>query len=89
MFKNCATTLGKDGCRINDEINIPFVKVKAVDTAGAGDVFNGVLAVCIAENMSIDRACRFAVTASGISVGRNYVLNAIPYRDETYDNISA
>ena len=82
-FKNCVTTLGKDGCRINDEINIPSVKVKAVDTTGAGDVFNGVLAVCIAENMSIDRACRFAVTASGISVGRNYVLNAIPYRDET------
>lgn len=82
QFQNCITTLGKKGCLINEEILVPSIDVKAVDTTGAGDTFNGVLAVCIAECMDLEKACKFAVTASGISVGRKYVLNAIPYREE-------
>lgn len=82
-FENCITTLGKKGCLINGAISVPAIDVKAVDTTGAGDTFNGVLAVCIAEGMDLKEACRYAVTASGISVGRKYVLNAIPYREET------
>ena len=81
-FRNVITTLGKRGCLINEEIMIPAIKIQAVDTTGAGDTFNGVLAVCISEGMELAEACRYAVTASGISVGREYVLNAIPYRTE-------
>lgn len=81
-FKNCITTLGKMGCVINGEISVPAIDVEVVDTTGAGDTFNGVLAVCVAEGMNLKKACRHAVTASGISVGRRYVLNAIPYREE-------
>ena len=81
-FKNCITTLGSKGCLINEEITISAIKVNPVDTTGAGDTFNGTLAVCIAEGMSLTDAARYAVTASGISVGRKYVLNAIPYREE-------
>ena len=81
-FKNCITTLGKDGCVINGKERICAIKVKAVDTTGAGDTFNGTLAVCIAEKMSLRTAARYAITASGISVGRKYVLNSIPYRNE-------
>ena len=81
-FRNVVTTLGKRGCLINEEITIPAMQTQAVDTTGAGDTFNGVLAVCLAEGMDITTACKYAVTASGISVGRKYVLNAIPYREE-------
>lgn len=81
-FENCITTLGKRGCMINGEISVPAIDVEAVDTTGAGDTFNGVLAVCIAEGMDLKKSCSYAVTASGISVGRRYVLNAIPYREE-------
>ena len=81
-FKNCITTLGKKGCLVNGTESVSGIEVKAVDTTGAGDTFNGTLAVCIAEGMSLTEACRYAVTASGISVGRKYVLNAIPYREE-------
>lgn len=81
-FQNCIVTLGKKGCLINEKTFVPSVEVKAVDTTGAGDTFNGVLAVCIAEGMHLEKACRYAVTASGISVGRKYVLNAIPKREE-------
>lgn len=81
-FKNCIITLGKKGCLINGKISIPGIEVKAIDTTGAGDTFNGVFAVCIAKGMSLKEACRYAVTASGISVGKKCVLNAIPYREE-------
>ncbi len=81
-FKNCITTLGKKGCLINGVDSISGIEVKAIDTTGAGDTFNGALAVCIAEGMSLADAAKYAVTASGISVGRKYVLNAIPYREE-------
>lgn len=81
-FKNCITTLGKDGCAVNDKERIPAVNVEPVDTTGAGDTFNGVLAACIAEKTDMHTAAEYAVTASGISVGRRNVLSAIPYRDE-------
>ena len=81
-FKNCITTLGSEGCDINGKIKIPAINVKAVDTTGAGDTFNGVLSVCLAEGMDIETACRYAVTASGISVGGQYVINTIPYRKD-------
>ena len=81
-FKNCITTLGKKGCLINGNESVSGISVKAVDTTGAGDTFNGTLAVCIAEGMNLKEACAYAVTASGISVGRKYVLNAMPNRNE-------
>ena len=87
-FKNCITTLGGDGCLINETVKLPPIRVKAVDTTGAGDTFNGVLAACIAEGMNLETSCRWAVAASGISVGRRYVLNAIPYRKETEQKLN-
>ena len=81
-FQNCITTLGSRGCSINDEMFIESLKVKALDTTGAGDIFNGVLAVCIAEKMDLKTSCEYAVTASGLSVTKKYVLNSIPKRRE-------
>lgn len=81
-YENCIITLGSKGCLINGETEIPSIHVNAVDTTGAGDTFNGVLAVCIAEGMDLKKACSYAVAASGISVSKRYVLNSIPYRDD-------
>lgn len=82
-FQNCITTLGSKGCLINNRQLIPADVVKAVDTTGAGDTFNGVFAVLVAEGASLEKACRYAVTAATLSVTKPYVLNAIPYREET------
>jgi len=86
-FKNCITTVGKKGCIINGKEEVPAIEVDVLDTTGAGDTFNGVLAVCIAEGMNLKKACEYAVTASGISVGRKYVLGAIPYREEIEERL--
>lgn len=81
-YENCITTLGDKGCSINDKTFIKAIPVQAVDTTGAGDTFNGVLAVCLAEGMDMETACRYGVAASGISVTRKGVMDAIPYRKE-------
>jgi len=86
-FKNCITTLGEKGCSINDEEFVPAIETRTVDTTGAGDTFNGVLAVCLAEGMSLKDSSRYAVAASGISVGIKGVLNAIPKREEIEEKI--
>ena len=47
---------------------VPGFKVKAVDTTGAGDVFNGALAVALAEGRPLGDAVRFANAAGALSV---------------------
>jgi len=42
--------------------------VEAVDTTAAGDVFNGALAVALAEGRSLPDACRWACAAAALSV---------------------
>ena len=81
-FHNVITTLGGKGCSINNEKFIDAIAVKPVDTTGAGDTFNGVLAVMLAEGKDLETACRYAVLASGLSVTKSGVLTAIPTREE-------
>ena len=81
---NTIVTLGEKGCLIKSENTlIPAEKVeKVVDTTGAGDTFNGVLASCLAENADMQTACKKANIASAIKVGRKYILDSIPNREE-------
>jgi ribokinase len=59
---------------------IPGFKVKAVDTTAAGDVFNGALAVCLAEGRALFDAVRFAHAAAALSVTRHGAQPSIPTR---------
>ena len=81
-FDNFIITLGKRGCLVNGKTEVPAIDVKPIDTTGAGDTFNGYLAACLLEGMPIELAARYAVAASGLSVGKRYVVGAIPYREE-------
>lgn len=75
------TTLGAKGCRIRStgEV-IPAPAAKAVDSTGAGDTFNAVLAVRLSEGESLRDACVAANEAAAQSVVVRYVMPSLPKR---------
>ena len=83
--ENVIVTVGKRGCIIKSEngMNIPAVSVgKVVDTTGAGDTFNGVLAASLAERKSLIDSAVAANSASSLGVTRRYAVSSIPTRKE-------
>ena len=76
------TTLGARGCRIRSTGEVvPSLPVKAIDSTGAGDTFNGVLAVRLAEGAPLREACAAANAAAAHSVTIRHVLPSIPQRN--------
>ncbi|MBM4093577.1 MAG: ribokinase [Planctomycetes bacterium] len=64
-------TLGSRGAFVSSEEftgSVPAFDVQAVDTTAAGDVFNGALAVALAERQPLRSAVRFASAAAALSV---------------------
>ncbi len=83
--KTVLVTMGSKGTFIATEDFkelIPAFKVKAVDTTAAGDVFNGALAVAIAENKPIREAVSFANAAAALSVTKLGAQPSAPTRKE-------
>ena len=82
---NVIITLGSKGAFVySDQASefVPSVKVKAIDTTAAGDIFNGALVVALAESRSLIDSVRFACKASAISVTRIGAQSSAPYRNE-------
>ena len=79
-------TLGEQGALFKDNnqiIHQPSYEVgPVVETTGAGDAFNGGLAVALAEEMPIDKALRFACATASISVTRQGTAPSMPNRHE-------
>lgn len=78
-------TLGSQGSFFYNgekEINIKPLKVKAVDTTGAGDTFNGAFAAALAEGFDDETAIKYATCMAGISVTRQGSAPSIPTREE-------
>jgi len=78
-------TLGSRGAFIADDSGNQLVagfKVKAVDTTAAGDIFNGALAVALAEGKALPAAVLFANAAAAISVTRLGAQPSVPSRKE-------
>ncbi len=74
-------TLGTQGVFVSHQGGsklIPAIKVEAVDTVGAGDVFNGVLAAHYSDIDAIDEVVSLAIIAAGLSVTRTGAQTAIP-----------
>lgn len=83
--KRVAVTMGSNGALVMDDRTAEFVpayRVEAVDTTAAGDVFNGALAVALAEGRKLGDAARFAAAASSIAVTRVGAQRSIPQREE-------
>ena len=83
--QNVIITMGARGALVvGEDLRqlIPAFKVKAVDTTGAGDVFNGALALGLAEGRPLLAASRFASAAAAISVTRMGAQASAPTRKE-------
>lgn len=78
-------TLGDKGAYIhgtNLQKFVPSPRVTPVDTTGAGDCFNGALAVGLSEGLSLEQAAHFACAAASQSVSRMGAQQAMPFRHE-------
>ncbi|MDR6125283.1 ribokinase [Bacillus sp. SLBN-46] len=62
--------------------HIPSRKVNAIDTTGAGDCFNGALAVALSEGNAFQESVEFAVKAASLSVQRKGAGVSMPFRRE-------
>jgi ribokinase len=80
-----AITLGSRGCLVATEegcILVSAPSVIAVDTVGAGDAFNGALAVALAEGRPLIEAAAWASAAGALAVTRPGAQGASPRREE-------
>ncbi|MDX5475027.1 MAG: ribokinase [Bacillaceae bacterium] len=80
-------TLGKKGCYLLEQGQtegklISGYQVKAIDTTGAGDAFNGGFAHFLAEGKSVEESCRLANAVAALSVTKFGTAPAMPFRKE-------
>ncbi|MGC9520958.1 MAG: ribokinase [Anaerolineae bacterium] len=90
-------TLGADGALAVSKAasgeawahHVPGYQVDVVDTTGAGDAFNGALAVALAEDQPLLEAVRFANAAAALQVTRQGAAPAMPTREEVETFLAA
>ena len=79
-------TLGAAGCLVRSREGgtrqLPAHPVRAVDAVGAGDAFNGALAVALAEGRSLFDAAAWANAAAALAVTIPGAQSALPTRAE-------
>lgn len=83
--RNVIVTCGAQGSYYRGEygeFSVPAKKVRAVDTTGAGDAYNGALCTALAEGKSIKDAMIFAGAYASLSVTRHGAAPSMPTRAE-------
>ena len=84
-LKQIIITLGEKGLFYSDgteEIYLKATPVKSIDTTGAGDAFNGGLAVALSENKSIKECLELANKVAGISTTKLGAGNSMPTKKD-------
>lgn len=77
-------TLGAQGCLVAagaSKLQVAAPRVEAIDTVGAGDAFNGALAVALGENRSLEEAAAWAAAAAALAVTQPGAQAALPFRE--------
>ena len=81
MFSNSIIiTLEKEGClyEYNEELRImPGIRVKTLDSTGAGDIFHGAFTYGVSQNYDIETILRLANVTAGLSVTKIGSRNSI------------
>ena len=84
-IKNIIVTEGEKGINYygqEKEIHLDTLKVKAVDTTAAGDVFAGAFAASLIAENELKKALEFAVQAAAYSVTKAGAQSSIPDKKE-------
>jgi len=74
---------GADDFLDGEAIEVPALRIHAVDTTAAGDCFVGVLASALDRGLSLAAAMRRAATAAAIACSRPGSQSSIPRSSET------
>ena len=82
-LKNVIVTLGKDGAVVSKQnepspIHIASFPVESVDATGAGDAFNGGLAVALATGYPLDNAVAYANAVGALATTRLGAQSSLP-----------
>ena len=83
--QNVVVTLGSRGSLLVNNEQTTFVsamKVKAVDTVGAGDSFTGSLAAFTDEGKDVLASMRLSTIVGGLQVQKHGAIPSMPYRNE-------
>ncbi len=83
--KNVIITLGVRGSYVSTpetKAYVPIIKVKGVDTTGAGDAFCGGLVTALSEGKNLVDAAKFGAVTSGLKVTRMGSSVAMATREE-------
>lgn len=86
-------TLEEKGClyRDNNQIKLmPSIKVKTVDSAGAGDIFHGTFVYGMANGFDLEKILKYSNLAGALSVTKVGVCDSIPSlaeMNEIYEQI--
>jgi len=85
-------TLGSRGCDVLAGVkrqHVPAFPVEALDTTGAGDCFNGALAVALARGLKMVEAVQYANAAAALAVTRFGAQASLPTDDEVQQFLQA
>ena len=83
--KNIIVTEGEKGINYyskNKKLHLDSLKVKAVDTTAAGDVFAGAFAASLMEKNDIKKSLEFAVEAAAYSVTKMGAQSSVPNKED-------
>lgn len=86
--KQVVMTLGENGALIVTEkssTHVSAIRMRAVDTTGAGDAFNAGLAMGLACGASLEATVQFAVVTGGLAVTKEGVIPSLPSRAEVLE----
>jgi ribokinase len=85
-------TCGAAGCEVmsnGKRQQVPGYRVEAVDTTGAGDCFNGALAVALAHGLTLVDAARYANAAAALAVTRFGAQSSMPTDEDVQEFLSS
>ncbi len=89
-FKSVVITLGKRGAYYHHGNEKGFVaapSVKAIDTTGAGDAFNGALATALSQRNNLRDSVAFGIKTASLKVTRRGTAVAMPTLEEIQSSI--